>query len=227
MERALHGDFALVKAWKGDALGNLVYRKTARNFNPLAAAAARVTIAEVEELVGVGDLDGDQINTPGIYVQRVVHGTTYEKPIERLVELRRSGRRLSGWAADLVVERDCCNECEQAAGDAGSDAVQRSAPCRSRIKISFAVQKMLSIRWRVGARWGALPFCRAERTLLGACPAPPTPPYRPQSELCAAGDRHPSVCDIGTFKMTPRHIDGLHLTWRALRSAQKTAGLFE
>jgi 3-oxoacid CoA-transferase subunit A len=86
LERAITGDFALVKAWKGDPLGNLVYRKTARNFNPLAAMAGRVTIAEVEHLVGVGELEPDQIHTPGIFVQRILAGGTYEKRIERLVE---------------------------------------------------------------------------------------------------------------------------------------------
>ena len=83
LERALGGDFALVKAWKGDALGNLVYRDTARNFNPLAAMAGRVTIAEVEELVEVGELDPNQVHTPGIFVQRIIEGAHYEKRIER------------------------------------------------------------------------------------------------------------------------------------------------
>jgi 3-oxoacid CoA-transferase subunit A len=83
MERALGGDFALVKAWRGDPLGNLVYRDTARNFNPLAAMAGRVTIAEVEELVDVGDLDPNQVHTPGIFVQRILEGAAYEKRIER------------------------------------------------------------------------------------------------------------------------------------------------
>jgi 3-oxoacid CoA-transferase subunit A len=83
LETALHGDFALVKAWKGDRWGNLVYRKTAQNFNPMMAAAARVTIAEVEELVDVGVLEADRIHTPGIYVQRIFQGTGYEKPIEQ------------------------------------------------------------------------------------------------------------------------------------------------
>jgi 3-oxoacid CoA-transferase subunit A len=83
LERALGGDFALVKAWRGDRLGNLVYRETARNFNPLAAMAGRVTIAEVEELVDVGELDPDQVHTPGIFVQRIVEGASYEKRIER------------------------------------------------------------------------------------------------------------------------------------------------
>ncbi len=84
LERALGGDFALVKAWRGDALGNLVYRDTARNFNPLAAMAGKVTIAEVEELVEVGELDPNQIHTPGIFVQRILQGSGYEKRIERL-----------------------------------------------------------------------------------------------------------------------------------------------
>jgi len=83
MERALTADFALIKAWKGDRLGNLIYRKTARNFNPMMAAAAKCTVAEVEELVGVGELDPDAVVTPGIYVQRVVVGAHSEKRIER------------------------------------------------------------------------------------------------------------------------------------------------
>jgi 3-oxoacid CoA-transferase subunit A len=83
LERALTADFALVKAWRGDRLGNLVYRKTARNFNPMMAAAAKITIAEVEELVEPGALDADQIATPGIYVQRIVKGELYERRIER------------------------------------------------------------------------------------------------------------------------------------------------
>jgi 3-oxoacid CoA-transferase subunit A len=83
MERALKADFALVKAWKGDKWGNLVYRKTARNFNPMMATAAKVTIAEVEHLVEVGDLDPDLIHTPNIYVQRIFQGQLYEKRIEK------------------------------------------------------------------------------------------------------------------------------------------------
>jgi 3-oxoacid CoA-transferase subunit A len=86
LEEAIIGDFALVKAWKGDPMGNLVYRRTARNFNPLAAAAGRITIAEVEELVEVGELDPDHIHTPGVYVQRLLVGTPYEKRIEKVVE---------------------------------------------------------------------------------------------------------------------------------------------
>lgn len=92
MERALHGDVALVKAWKGDTHGNLVFRKTARNFNPLVAKAARLTIAEVEELVPAGALDPDQIHLPGIYVQRILQGEHYDKWIEqRTVRPRKEG----------------------------------------------------------------------------------------------------------------------------------------
>ena len=83
MERWLKADFALVKAWKGDRHGNLVYRKTARNFNPMMATAARITIAEVEELVEPGELKPDDIMTPGIYVKRIVKGEKYERRIER------------------------------------------------------------------------------------------------------------------------------------------------
>jgi 3-oxoacid CoA-transferase subunit A len=83
MEHALKADFAFVKAWKGDRMGNLVYRKTARNFNPIMATAARVTIAEVEQLVEVGELDGDAIHTPSVYVKRIFQGELYEKRIEK------------------------------------------------------------------------------------------------------------------------------------------------
>lgn len=83
LERGIVGDFALVKAWKADSYGNLVFRKTSRNFNPLAAMAGKITIAEVEEIVGVGELHPDEIHTPGIYVQKVLLGTNYEKRIER------------------------------------------------------------------------------------------------------------------------------------------------
>ncbi|MGE7903513.1 CoA transferase subunit A [Peribacillus sp. NPDC094092] len=83
LEEGIVGDFAFVKAWKGEPLGNLVYRKTARNFNPLAATAGRITIAEVEQMVEVGALDPDEIHTPGIYVQRILEGKNYVKRIER------------------------------------------------------------------------------------------------------------------------------------------------
>ncbi|HMD49761.1 MAG TPA: CoA transferase subunit A [Bryobacteraceae bacterium] len=83
LERALTADFALIKAWRGDTMGNLVYRKTARNFNPMMATAAKITIAEVEELVEPGQIDPDHVVTPGIYVHRIIHGEKYEKRIER------------------------------------------------------------------------------------------------------------------------------------------------
>ncbi|USK31898.1 CoA transferase subunit A [Bacillus sp. F19] len=84
LERGIVGDFALVKAWKADPLGNLVFRKTSRNFNPVAAMAGKITIAEVEEIVETGELNPDEIHTPGIYVQHVLLGENYEKRIERL-----------------------------------------------------------------------------------------------------------------------------------------------
>ena len=83
LENALTADFAIIKAWKGDAMGNLVFRKTARNFNPMIATAGRITIAEVEELVAVGSIDPDMVHTPGIYIQRIFQGTNYEKRIEK------------------------------------------------------------------------------------------------------------------------------------------------
>ena len=83
LERALRGDFAFVKAWKGDRWGNLIYRKTARNFNPMMATAADFVIAEVEELVELGELPADQIHTPGIFVNAIFQGHGYEKRIER------------------------------------------------------------------------------------------------------------------------------------------------
>src|SRR5204863_117582 len=82
LEDAIHADVAIVKAWKGDKLGNLVYRKTSRNFNPMIATCGKVTVAEVEQLVDVGALDPDQIHTPGIFVDRIVQGARYEKRIE-------------------------------------------------------------------------------------------------------------------------------------------------
>ena len=92
METALKADVALIKAWKGDRLGNLVYRRTARNFNPVMATAAKVTIAEVEELVEPGELDPDHIVTPGIYVKRVVVGERYVKPVESKFIAERAGK---------------------------------------------------------------------------------------------------------------------------------------
>jgi len=83
MEMAFDADFAIVKAWKGDSQGNLIFRETARNFNPMMAMAGKITIAEVEELVPAGTLEPDQIHTPGIYVHRIFQGANYEKRIEQ------------------------------------------------------------------------------------------------------------------------------------------------
>src|SRR6266446_9180998 len=91
MERALKADFALVKAWKGNKWGNLVYRKTARNFNPMMATAARITIAEVEHLVEPGELEPDMVHTPSVYVKRIFQGEMYERKIER-----RTVRKVTG-----------------------------------------------------------------------------------------------------------------------------------
>ena len=84
LERALTADFAFVKAWKGDTAGNLIYKGTARNFNPLMAMAGKITVAEVEELVPEGQLDPNQIHTPGIFIQRILQGAKFEKRIENI-----------------------------------------------------------------------------------------------------------------------------------------------
>ena len=89
LERGLIADLAIVKAWKADPEGNLVYRKTARNFNPMMATAGRITVVEVEEIVAAGELDGDHVHTPGIYVDRIVRCTLNEKRIEKLTERER------------------------------------------------------------------------------------------------------------------------------------------
>lgn len=89
MEMAFDADFALVKAWRGDTAGNLIFRQTARNFNPLMAMAGKITVAEVEELVEVGELDPDHIHTPGIYVHRIFQGENYEKRIEQVTVRKR------------------------------------------------------------------------------------------------------------------------------------------
>ncbi|WP_019585549.1 CoA transferase subunit A [Deinococcus apachensis] len=99
MERGIRADVALVKAWKADRAGNLVYRKTAQNFNPLAATCGRVTVAEVEEIVEIGELDPDQIDTPGIYVQRVVLNPQPEKRIEQ-----RTVRKVEAGASSAAGE---------------------------------------------------------------------------------------------------------------------------
>ena len=82
-EKPLKADYAIVRAWKGDRWGNLVFRKTARNFSPMMCTAARITVAEVEHLVEVGELDPDQVHVPSVYVNRIFQGTSYEKPIEK------------------------------------------------------------------------------------------------------------------------------------------------
>jgi 3-oxoacid CoA-transferase subunit A len=89
MERWLKAEYSFVKAWKGDTMGNLVYRKTARNFNPMMAMAGKITIAEVEELLPAGGLDPDQIHTPGVFVQQIFQGVNYEKRIERVTTRQR------------------------------------------------------------------------------------------------------------------------------------------
>ena len=92
LERALKADFAFVKAWKADKWGNLVYRKTARNFNPVMATAARITIAEVEHLVEIGSIDPDAVHTPAIYVQRIFQASHYEKRIEKRTVRKRGAQ---------------------------------------------------------------------------------------------------------------------------------------
>lgn len=91
MEHAFNSDFAIVKAWKGDPHGNLIFRETARNFNPMMAMAGKITIAEVEILVPAGELDPDQIHTPGIFVNRIILGTNYEKRIEQVTTRKKNG----------------------------------------------------------------------------------------------------------------------------------------
>ena len=90
LEHAFKADFAFVKAWKGDAAGNLIFKGTARNFNPNMCGGAKITVAEVEELVPVGDLDPNQIHIPGIFVQRIFQGEIYEKRIEQRTVRQRS-----------------------------------------------------------------------------------------------------------------------------------------
>lgn len=90
LESALTADFAIVKAWKGDTAGNLIYKATARNFNPVMAMAGKITIAEVEELVAEGELNPNEIHTPGIFVQRIFEGVNYEKRIEQVTTRKRN-----------------------------------------------------------------------------------------------------------------------------------------
>ena len=90
LEYAFNADFAFVKAWKGDAAGNLIFKGSARNFNPNMCGAAKITVAEVEELVPVGSLDPNQIHIPGIFIQRIFQGNNYEKRIEQLTVRKRN-----------------------------------------------------------------------------------------------------------------------------------------
>jgi 3-oxoacid CoA-transferase subunit A len=92
LETGITADLSIVKAWKGDTEGNLVYRKTARNFNPMMATAGRVTVAEVEEIVPAGSFDPDHIHTPGIFVQRIIQGANYQKRIEQRTVRKREAR---------------------------------------------------------------------------------------------------------------------------------------
>ncbi len=96
MERGLLADLSIVKAWKGDTAGNLIYRKTARNFNPMMATAGKVTLVEVEELVQPGEIDPDQIHTPGVYVDRIFKGAVFEKRIERTTTRARAELAAAG-----------------------------------------------------------------------------------------------------------------------------------
>ena len=96
LETGLVADLSIVKAWRGDTEGNLIYRKTARNFNPMMASAGRVTVAEVEKLVEPGELDPDQIHTPGIFVQRIIQGPSYLRQIENRTTRKRPAAGASG-----------------------------------------------------------------------------------------------------------------------------------
>lgn len=105
MEEAITGDFSLVKAWKGDTNGNLVFRSTARNFNPECAKAGKICIAEVEELVEPGEIAPDDIHLPGIYVNRIIKGTNYEKRIEKLTLAGEAGPGKADANRDRIVKR--------------------------------------------------------------------------------------------------------------------------
>jgi len=105
LERAIHADVSIVKAWKGDTLGNLVFRKTSRNFNPMIATCGKVTVAEVEELVQPGQLDPDQVHTPGIYVDRIIQGTKYEKRIEFRTVSGAAASKKDSPIRDLMAKR--------------------------------------------------------------------------------------------------------------------------
>src|SRR6202011_1356616 len=106
LEEAIRADVANVKAWKGDKSGNLVYRKTSRNFNPMIATCGKVTVAEVEELLEAGALDPDQVHPPGIFVNRIIQGANYEKRIEfRTVQGADPNKKTSSPVRDLMAKR--------------------------------------------------------------------------------------------------------------------------
>src|SRR6186997_1181305 len=105
LEEAIHADLAIVKAWKGDPSGNLVYRKTSRNFNPMIATCGKITVAEVEELVETGELDPDQVHTPGIYVDRIIQGSRYEKRIEFRTVQGAAVAKAGSTVRDLLAKR--------------------------------------------------------------------------------------------------------------------------
>src|SRR5438874_10188384 len=105
LEEAIRADVSIVKAWKGDKSGNLVYRKTSRNFNPMIATCGKITVAEVEELLEVGALDPDQVHTPGIYVDRIIQGTNYEKRIEFRTVSGAAASKKDSPTRDLMARR--------------------------------------------------------------------------------------------------------------------------
>lgn len=117
LEKAIQGDFGLIKAWKADTLGNLIYRKSARNFNPDIAGAAKFTIAEVEEIVPAGSLDPDKIHTPGILIQGVVKGEYYDKPIERLALNKGQGIQLPGTPEQIRKRERIAKRAAKEVGD--------------------------------------------------------------------------------------------------------------
>ena len=162
LEEAIIADFGLVRAWKGDRHGNLVYRDSARNFNPLAAMCGRVTIAEVEELVEPGELDPNDVHTPGVFVQRVV-ALTPEQAADKRIEKRTvrpkaaggglhgAGRGGDGRAGGLGADRRVVREPRDRAADAGAEL------CRRRRRAGAAVGER-------DPGGGCLPVSRARRT---------------------------------------------------------------
>jgi hypothetical protein len=133
LEHAIRGDFAIVKAWRGDRWGNLVFRKTSRNFNPLCAAAGKITIAEVEELVEVGELDPDQVHLPVDLRPADLPGHSYEKPIEQRT-VRRARSRSTSMPASIAIRWPAASppSCATASTSTSASACRRSSPTSSR-----------------------------------------------------------------------------------------------